>query len=359
MSNNFKYTMQKHRGKIWLGGSVLATAVVAGGVWLVVSEDSPLSETKEAVSYLADHAIMAKKDGQMELVKVDTGEQVGALKIDSATPILYQASKDHETLYAFNGDELFAISEEAEAISHQSLINGIGKATPSKFTTDGTLLAVYDEVEKTIDVIDIATKSSNQVKDIVSVKDMLVHNGTIYYLTESELVQLKDGEEKRIEVGDTLTSLQVMNNNLVVHSTFGEEKGENIVLYVNADTLDIENLQKTGAVNTSMLTNDDGEEYVLVGNFVAGETPSYLFNRYLVEPTGLAKDELMLRIPTESADTVFTAQNSVVDKDYIYVQSTSGLRVFDVKTQAFVHDIPVEVDYAMPIITEKEEGDEG
>lgn len=358
MSNNLKYTMQKHRGKIWLGGSVLATAVVAGGVWLVVSEDSPLSETKEAVSYLADHAIMAKQDGQMELVKVETGEQVGALKIDSATPILYQASKDHETLYAFNGDELFAISEEADSISHQSLINGIGKATPSKFATDGSLLAVYDETEKTLEVIDISTKESTNVKDVAVVKDMLVANGMVYYLTDSELVQVKNGEEKRIEVGDALTSLQIMNGNLVVHSTFGEEKGENIVLYVNAETLDIENLQKTGAVNTSMLTNDDGEEYVLVGNFVAGETPSYLFNRYLVEPTGLAKDELSLRIPAESADTVFTAQNSVVDKDYIYVQSTSGLRVFDVKTQAFVHEISVEVDYAMPIITEKEEGNE-
>lgn len=356
MSKNFKYTMQKHRGKIWLGGSVLATAIVAGGVWLVVSEDSPLSETKEAVSYLADHAIMAKQDGQMELLKVTTGEAVGSLKIDSATPFIYQASPDHETLYAFNGDELFSIREEATGLAQQSIVNGIGKTTPSKFATDGSVLAVYDEQGKTLDIVDVTTKETQTVKDVVSVKDVLVFNGAVYFLTESELVQLKAGEEKRIEVGDTLTSLQVMNGNLVVHSTFGQEKGENIVLYVNAETLDIENLQKTGAVNTSMLTNDDGEEFVLVGNFVAGEAPSYLFNRYRVGASGLEKDELTLRVPTDSAETVFTAENSIVDKDYIYVQSSAGLRVFDVKTQAFVHDIPVEVDFAMPIITEK--GDE-
>ncbi|AJD93543.1 hypothetical protein JMA_42260 (plasmid) [Jeotgalibacillus malaysiensis] len=355
MSNNWKYTMQKHRGKIWLGGSLLATAVVAGGVWLVVSEDSPFSETKEAVSYLADYSIMAKASGDFHLVKVSNGETISQFKIESATPLVFQASADHETLYAFNGDELFAVKGTDGEVIQTSVVNGIGKPTPSRFATDGSFIATYDEKKKSLDVVDVATKTTTTVSDVPVVKDMLVKDGVVFYLTDKELVQVKDGKENRIEVGETLTSIQVAEGNLVLHSTFGQEKGENIVLYVNAETLDIENLQKTGATDTVMLQNDDGESYIHVGHYVNSETPGYQFTRFGVGTSGLEKDELALRIPTETSDIVFTSKNSVVDKDYIYMHSTSGLKVFDVKTQAVTHDIPFDVDYAMPILIEKEE----
>lgn len=352
MSNNFKYTMQKHRGKLWVGGSLLVTALAGGGVWLVVSEDSPLSQTKEVVNPLAEQAIMAKSNGAMDLVRVKTGESIAKLKIDSSTKIIYQASHDHEELYTFNGDELARVSVVNDSLHHESLMSGITNKTPTLFATDAKTLAFYSEKEESVTITDIESGESQNYSDVKEVRDMLVTSDAVFYLTDSELVQVKDGEEKRIEIGSSLTSLQTMGENIVVHSTFGQEKGENIILYVNAKTLDIENLQKTGSINTTMLTNDDNEEFILVGNMVDGETPSYIFNRYKEGNKGLEKDKLTLRVPTETADDVLNSKNSVVDSDYIYIQSDKGLRVFDVKSQAVAHEIPIQVDYAMPIIHE-------
>lgn len=342
---------------MWIGGSLLATAVVAGGVWLVVGEDSPFGGKEQSVSYLAKHAILAKANGELELINVKNGDNLGGGSIQSSTPISYQASHDHETLYAFNGDELFSVKDSGTGLNIQSLIQGLKSEKVEKFATDGATLAFFDEKNESVTIVDLKSKQESTISDVKEVKDLHVQNGMVFYLTSSNLVQVKDGESKEIEVGDTLTSLQPLNGNLVVHSTFGQEKGENIVLYVNPETLDIENLQKTGAVNTSMLKNDDGEEYILVGNYVNTKTPGYLFTRYKAGKNILEKDDLTLRLDIESSETVFTSQNSVVDHDYIYVQSASGLKVYDVKSQAVVSDIPVEIEYAMPVILEKGEGE--
>lgn len=353
MSNHWKYTMQKHRGKIWVGGSLLVTALVSGGLWLVVSEDSPFSETKEAVNYLADYSIMAKSDGGFDLVRVENGELVGQLPSITSKSMAYKASTDHEKLFAFDGDTLYQVQEESGELSSKVLASGFAGNTPNQFSTDGKTLAVYDDKLKTLSISDIASGAKTTIDDIPVLKDILIQNESVFYLTENEIVKVSNGVASKIEVGETLTSMQESDGNIVVHSKFGQDKGENIVLYVNSETMDIESLQKTGATNSLMLTNDDGEDFILVGHSVNGDTPSYEFVRYGIRDNRLEKDDLTLRIPIEANEMEYKSTNHVVDKDYIYMQSPTGLKVYDLKTQRVEHDIPYDVEYAMPVIIEK------
>ena len=354
MANSFKYTLQKHKGKLWVSGSVLATALIGAGVWLVISEDSPFSTPEEDVNYLASHVITSNSDGKVSLLAIETNETLNTLDLPSDKGYLYKESQNREAVYAYDEDNLMIIREVDGQLSSEIVASGLPKVpSASEFTYADDTLSIYSKDLRTVTIIDIKENVVvNTLTEKEKVVQLVTNGGLTYYITDSELVRVDKKEVERIELGSTLLSLHEEDGKLVIQSAFGNDKGENVIFYVDGKTLAIESLQKTGAADTVMLSKDDGEEYFMAGHYVGSETPSYLLERYKVGAEGLLKDNLAVQVPLGEKTVSINAQNSVTDHDYIYNHNDESLRVFDVKSQVFIHDITVDVDFAMPVLME-------
>lgn len=355
MANDFKYTLQKHKGKLWVGGSILTTALIGAGVWFVVSEDSPFSITEQPINYLASHVITSDAEGKVNLLAVDTQETVNTLSLPQADGYLYVPTPEREGVYAYDGKDLSLIRIVEGQLSTEIIASGLPTVNePTKFAYAENQLAVYSAKEASVTIIDTVGKLvTNTLKEEESVIELVAGAPYVHFMTTSEFVQVNQKDSKRIELGETLHSLHTENGKHVIQSGFGNKKGENVLFFVNGETMEIESLQKTGAPDSTMLSKDDGEAHYLAGHLVAGETPYYLMERYQVEAQGLTKDNLAIQVPLGMQEVSFSAQNSVLDHDYIYTHAESALKVFDIKNQNFIHDIPVEVDFAMPVLTEE------
>lgn len=355
MANDFKYTLQKHKGKLWVGGSILTTALIGAGVWLVVSEDSPFSETEQPINYLASHVITSDAEGKVNLLEVDTKETLNTLNLPQAEGYLYTPTPEREGVYAYDGKDLNLIRIVEGQLTTEVVASGLPEIKgATKFAYAENQLAVYSASEATVTVIDtVGMKVTNTLKEEEAVVELVVSSPSVYFITESEFVQVNQKDSQRIELGESLHSLHMENGKHVIQSGFGNAKGENVLFFVNGDTMEIESLQKTGAPDSTMLSKDDGEIHYLAGHLVTGETPYYLMERYQVEAQGLTKDNLAIQVPLGVQEVSFTAQNSVLDHDFIYTHKDNALKVFDIKNQNFIQDIPVEVDFAMPVLTEE------
>lgn len=356
MANNWKYTLQKHKGKLWLSGSILATAVVGTGVWLVVSEDSPFANPEDAVSYLASHVITSNAVGEVKLMSVATNETLNTMSLPVNEGYFYQATPDREAVYAYNGKELTRIFEKDGALNTEVLATGLpAVADVSDFAFSGNQLAVYSKEAKTVTVINTETKTVvNTVTEKEPVVALVVADTFTHYITDSELVRINQMDVMRLELGSSLLSLHEEKGKLVIHSAFGNAKGENVLFYVNGETMEIESLQKTGAPDSLLLSKDDGETHYMAGHYVkTEETPYYLLERYKVGAEGLTKDSLTVKVPIGIEQVDMNAGNSVLDHDYIYSHVADSLKVYDVKSQSFVSELAVDIDFAMPILGEE------
>lgn len=354
MANNWKYTLQKHKGKLWLSGSILATAIIGAGTWLVVSEDSPFSEPEEVINYLASHIITSGVDGQVSLLSVENNETLNTITLPVKEGYLYTESPNREAVYAYDGENLMAIREVGGELSSELIAEGLPKVPKAtQFAYADNVLSVYSKDFGTVMVIDTTEKTVvNTLTEKEPVVQLVVSGEFTYYITDSELVRVNMKDIERIELGSTLLSLHSEEGKLVIQSAFGNTKGENVLFYANSETLEIESLQKTGAPDTIMLSKDDGESYFMAGHYVGSEKPYYLLERYKVGAEGLTKDSLSVQVPIGEKLVSFNAENSVLDHDYIYSHDEASLKVFDVKSQSFIHDVPVNVDFAMPVLTE-------
>lgn len=355
MGNNFKYTMQKHKGKLWVAGSLVATAVIGGGVWLVVSEDSPFSETIQPINYLASHVLTSDGKGTVNLLNVDTNKTQSTLSLPEADGYLYVPTPEREGFYAYNGKDLNRVHLVEGQVVSELLVSDLPSVEePTKFAFAGNQLVVYSAKTSSVAILNTETKQVvNTLTEEAPLVELAVNGDTVHYLTESEFVQVNQKDSKRIELGEPLQSLHFEDGRYVIQSAFGNAKGENILFVVNAETMEIESLQKTGAPNSFMVAKDDGEAHYLAGHYVEGEVPYYLMERYQIEATGLTKDNLAIQVPLNGHEIAFTAQNSVLDHDYIYTHMDNALKVFDIKNQNFIHEIPVSVEFAMPVLTEE------
>lgn len=354
MANNWKYTLQKHKGKIWVSGSILATAVIGTGVWLVVSEESPFSDTKEAINYMAEHVITSDQDGEVSLVQVEGKQTVSTLALPTEKPYLYAPSKNRESVYAYNGKELHVIREIDGTLKAELVSIALPEiAEPTRFAYDGNQLVVYSEGSNIVTTISMEDESIiSEVNDMARINELYVNGAYSYYITDSELVQLDGKNVNRVTLGENLKSIHPEGDHLVIQSDFGNAKGENVLFYVNGENLEIESLQKTGAPDTVMLSKDDGETHFVAGHYVVSETPYHLMGRYKIEANRFEKDNLTINIPSADKAVAMNAENSVLDHDYIYSHDEETLKVFDVKSQQYIHDVPVTVDFAMPVLYE-------
>lgn len=355
MSNDLKYTLQKHKGKLWVAGSILTTALIGAGAWFVISEDSPFSETEQPLRYLASEVITSNEQGKVTLLKVDTKETLNSLNLPKSDGYLYAPTPEREGVYAYDGKDLNLIRIVNGQLTTELVAEGLPEIKgATKFAFAQNQLAVYSASEATVTVMDTNQKKiTNTLDEKEPVIDLVAGSTYVHFMTASEFVQVNQKDSQRIELGETLHSLHSEDGKHVIQSAFGNGKGENVLFYIDGETMGIETLQKTGAPDSIMLSKDDGEAHYLAGHLVEGETPYYLMERYQVEPQGLTKDNLAIQIPMGSQDISFTAQNSVLDHDYIYTHEGNSLKVFDIKNQNFIQDIPVDIDFAMPVLTEE------
>ncbi|WP_442638147.1 hypothetical protein [Rossellomorea marisflavi] len=354
MSNNWKYTMQKHKGKLWVTGSVLTTALIGGGVWLAVSDNSPFSPDEAGVTYLASHVMTSDTVGKVNLLSLDSGDTLDTKVLPSGKNYIFESARNYEQFYAYDGENLYQLKENGDKLVSKLVAENlpiISKAT--HFSYDGKTLGVYSSESKSVSMIDVQEKKVvSEKKETLPVVQVAVHSDSVYYITSSDMVKMSGKKVERVELGDSLISLHVDNTNMIVQSSFGNEKDENVLFSINPKSLDIESLQKTGASNTTMLSKDDKEEYYMAGKYVEGNDPYYLLDRYKVEAEGLKKDSLTIKVPTGEQSVLMDASNSVLDHDYIYTQADSKLKVFDVKSQSYSHELSVSVDFAMPVLNE-------
>lgn len=354
MSNNWKYTMQKHKGKLWVSGSILATGVIGAGVWLAVSDESPFSPEEANVNYLASHVMTSNADGKVNLLSVENNEMLDSTVLPAGKSYLFSQDKNHEQFYAYDGESIWVLKEQDNKLVSERLAEGLPSVSSvTQFSFDGKTMGLYSKETKMVTVLDTEQKKVlSEQKESEMVEQVAVQKDTVYYITSSELVKVAGKKVERIELGETLLSLHLEDANIIVQSNFGNEKEENVLFSVNGDTLEIESLQKTGSANTTMLSKDDGEAYYMAGKYVEDESPYYLLDRYKVDAEGLVKDNLTVKVPTGEQNVLMDAQNSILDHDYIYVQADEKLKVFDVKSQVFSHEIPVSIDFAMPVLNE-------
>lgn len=355
MGNDFKYTLQKHKGKLLVGGSLVTSVLIGASVWLIVSEDSPFVETEQPINYLASQVITSDEEGNVNLVGVDTSEILNTTMLPGAENYLYSPTPEREGVYAYDGKNLNLIRVVEGQLTTELVASGLPEINePTKFAYAENQLAVYSVKESSVIVIDtLEKKVVNTLEEEEMVVDLTVGSPYVHFMTESEFVQVNQKDSKRIKLGETLHSLHTEDGKHVIQSGFGNSKGENVLFYINGDTMEIESLQKVGAPNSIMLSKDDGEAHYLAGHFVTSETPYYLMERYQVEAEGLTKDNLAIQVPLGGQEIAFNAENSVLDHDYIYTHQNDTLKVFDIKNQNFIHDIPVDVVFAMPVLTEE------
>lgn len=356
MGNNWKYTLQKHKGKAWLAGSIATTAVVGAGVWLVVSENSPFHSPEDAINHLASHVITGNIDGGLQLVSVETKETLNQLTLPAGETYLYAPSADREAVYAYDGKRLVELKEESGTLVQRVVAEELPNVSaPTSFAYADDQLLVFSETSGEVTAIDVpAATVTNQAKEKEQVIQVGVANGYPHYITESELVRFNGLDAERVELGKSLKSMHADGETLVIQSDFGKGKGENVLFHVNLESLDIETLQKTGSPNTALLQKDDGERFYLAGHFVDAEFPYYLMERYEVGTAGLVKDSLGVQVPVGEQQVAFEDfTKTVSDHDYLYTHVGNALKLYDVKSQAFLEEVPVDIEFAMPVLLEK------
>jgi hypothetical protein len=223
---------------------------------------------------------LKEKDGSSpeEVVKeVQTGEAIQkqevqkvVKKVDENAVYLYSKSEDFKTLYAYNDIEqtFYSVSEKDKKIEAKVLFTAENLPNVKDFKVVENKLYVSFENGEKVKEINLSDTSKTKEYKLKGTADIFaVRDGFFYYTFADQLakINLADGEEKTILLGDKSTDYVFTEDNLFILNEFGSKLDNSVLIKVNPKDFKVDDLVELKSNQNAILSEELDTNNIMIG----------------------------------------------------------------------------------------------
>jgi len=354
MSSNLKYSIKKHKGKIWVILSIVSALVVAIFSYFLFTRDRDVDDLGffEDEVKIAEHILTGSEDGLLRLIDVETGEEVSELDL-SGDRYVYTVDKDFQTIYSYDGKEVQSYKVNRGKIQEADLITEIELGDIKSFKVSEETIAFISEDRSLITLThreeDGFSKREIEIPETALSYDVLDKH--LLYSTPEHLHLVKPDGEERIYIGDMSPTILTMGDKWLIQNQFGSGLGSNILMFLDNETQLIEEVALTDDGEATLLNFVSDQRKIYTINYVNATEPYHLLTAWYAENDGLRKEQnVTVRIPTDEDGVLYSDHTSVTSNEYLYTHFNDSMRIFDIRSQQKHSSIEVEPYFATPIL---------
>lgn len=251
-----QYKWEENKRKILAGVGVFAGFVLVGGGIMMLTYNRLYNETAGPQVMLAKNVLVHGKEGTLDLYAIEEGEKIDSLSLPESFLLSANQNLDKTYVYDKTSGKLQRVSADDDELVvdlvkdvDDSLLSELIKATDFEatdewfaFKTEDAFHVIHNEDE---------TKRMIRIDDDEEITAWSINDQGLYTADGDFLsfVNFEEAKERRIEIGDTTTSLHPIGEYMMAHNDFGSSKDESILLRITGGSLHIEELKSLGAMD--------------------------------------------------------------------------------------------------------------
>ena len=355
MSNELKYTLKKNKNKILIGiGIVLFVGIGAGSYFFFNQPEKSLTGLMQNENRLAKYIVSGTENGKLSLLDVESEEIKQTLSLPEGEYI-YSINADYDTLYAYDGKTIRAFDLKKDGLTEKGEISTIEAEGVLAFQTDGKNIALLSNDGQTLTYQyekDGETKTET-IESVGTVDDFHIHNGILFYSSNTNLYTFSPTSETSIDLGDQTDVITDFQEQLLVHNRFGSGLHNSILLSLHPDDLKITDLKEMKSETTSLLAFDGDDESFYTSKYVNATVPYHELEKWTIRDGKIVKDqEVSVHIPAGENGITYDHETTVASEGYLYTHYLDRIQIYDVRAQKVYKTLKTEEYFAVPVLTE-------
>lgn len=354
LSNDLKYTLNKHKSKILIGSSIVLFGAIGTGVYFLVTDGDLFggSGDNKQEFKLAKYMVSGNNQGNLQLVEIDSGKTVDRITLPKGT-YLYTLNNSYDKVYAYDGKNIYSYAMKRGHLKEEGKIAEIKTSKATKFRVEDKNIAILSNDGQTLTYRYGVEDKVKEKKWIVSdnVTDFHIQDGTLYYSSDTKLYAFSPKSETSIELGDITDVITTFQDHLLIHNQFGSGLDNNILVSLQKDNLKINNLQKTESSATHLIPMDEGDTTFYTTQYVNTSEPYNLLVSWQLKDGKLVKNnDVAVKIPVKKDGITYDAETTVGSDGYLYTHFHNKTQIFDVRSREVLKNVKVDDYFAMPVL---------
>lgn len=353
LSSNLKYAFEKNKSKILIGSSIVLLAGIGVGSYFIYKNGvGEVGEVQELENKLAEYIVSGSKEGVLNILDTETEEVKDSVTLPSGEYI-YAANNGYDTLYAYDGKQIYAYDLQKGKFSDQGVIAEAEVNGATDLKTDGVNFAILSNDRETLTyVYQSDGKSKTEVIELQDkVNDFHVSKGILIYSTSTNLHSFSPTSEKSIDLGDETNVITTFQDRMLIQNKFGSGLDNNIIVSLKHEDLEILELAETKSSDTNLLLMDEGDQVFYTTQYVSSTEPYHLLDEWRIEDGRIVKEQdVTVKIPVKKDGVAYNNETTVASKGYMYTHYQNRMQIFDIRSHDLLKEISVNEYFAIPVL---------